>query len=328
MTSQLPGVDIVKYLMAYCVVAIHFRANCWESGADWFNYPLLFDWLIKLAVPFFFMSSGYLLQRKLDSITDKGKRRETIFKRCRRLCRMWLVWNIIYLPFIVYYFHYNDIPAVEAIKMYVKLMLLNGGIYGSIPLWYIYSLFWVTLIVAIAGNFRYYRRWLFAGFMLLSFLIWLDPHVDSVIVHKIQTYGEHTLGGGLSILAGMLLYSFRGYFKPVYYLLLILLSVSMKIYGDLPYIPQIGACGLFGLSMLFSFRSDRMDFLGLRKQSMWIYFTHMMVIAIYFKMLAAESYFASPWISFVMVEAAAGILAYGLYRLQQTSFGRPLGSLL
>ena len=158
MTSQLPGVDIVKYLMAYCVVAIHFRANYWEVDRDGFDYPFWFDWMIKLAVPFFFMVSGYLLQRKLDFIADKREQRKVVFQRCRRIARMWMLWNIIYVPLTVYYFYYYDVAPRDAVVLFIKMMLLNGGIYGAIPLWYLYSLLWVTLAIGINLRSGHYRR--------------------------------------------------------------------------------------------------------------------------------------------------------------------------
>ena len=46
--KELAGVDVIKYIMAYCVVAIHFRPN---YNSEW-QYPEIFEWY-KTSCTFF-----------------------------------------------------------------------------------------------------------------------------------------------------------------------------------------------------------------------------------------------------------------------------------
>lgn len=84
-TNHLPGVDLIKYIMSFGVVAIHFRVN---YNPDW-NYPFIFDWLIKLGVPFFFLTSGYLLQRKLETCVSTESSKIARLKAFKYF-RIWL----------------------------------------------------------------------------------------------------------------------------------------------------------------------------------------------------------------------------------------------
>ena len=61
------GIDVVKLLMALCVVAIHLTPFAMFGE----NVSFLFDKVLtRAAVPFFFCSSGFFLKMKLDRVTS------------------------------------------------------------------------------------------------------------------------------------------------------------------------------------------------------------------------------------------------------------------
>lgn len=327
-SSQLAGVDAVKYLMAFCVVAIHFRANYIEAGHEQFLYPVWFDWLIKLAVPFFFMATGFLLQRKLEVIDSVAERRRFMFERCRKVFKMWVLWNLIYLPLVVYYFFYFDYTLLEAVKFYVYMITLYGGVFCGFPLWYLYSLIFITLTVALLQPLHGYRYWLLAIFVVAIFVRWLSPAPENPVLRLNNRLIGYAYGGGLAFVGGMLVFSFRRRLNLLFYLAAIGLSLAMKYLGDLPYIPQVGALGLFGLSLVLSGRMGDVQLIGLRRQSMWIYFTHMIVIAFYFKVFDVQARIPDEWVNFALIELGACLLGYALYRIERTPLGRPLSGLI
>ena len=59
--EQYLSVDIVKFIMAILVVGIH----C--NGIGYGQYPHWLDFINKLAVPFFFVTTGFLIQRKISN---------------------------------------------------------------------------------------------------------------------------------------------------------------------------------------------------------------------------------------------------------------------
>lgn len=58
--KRVTAVDAFKLLFAYCVVAIH------TQFLSTFNHVIVLEMLFSMAVPFFFISSGYFFQSKLN----------------------------------------------------------------------------------------------------------------------------------------------------------------------------------------------------------------------------------------------------------------------
>ena len=58
--TQAVCVDLLKLIFAYCVVAIHTQAAN--------KAPLYLQFWTALAVPFFFVCSGYYFQIKLNAV--------------------------------------------------------------------------------------------------------------------------------------------------------------------------------------------------------------------------------------------------------------------
>ena len=52
----------MKYIMAYCVIAIHTTPL---KGIDNNTIYRLYEAAVSIAVPFFFLSTGYLIGRKI-----------------------------------------------------------------------------------------------------------------------------------------------------------------------------------------------------------------------------------------------------------------------
>lgn len=61
------GFDIIKLIAAVCVVAIHTQPLI---GLEDIVLFCLYDFIIRLAGPFFFMVSGFLLFSKFDDNFD------------------------------------------------------------------------------------------------------------------------------------------------------------------------------------------------------------------------------------------------------------------
>ena len=62
--KDIPGIDIFKFIMAFAVILIHFPP-VFDIGHE--IYPEVIRWLIRLAVPFFFIVSGYFAYKIINS---------------------------------------------------------------------------------------------------------------------------------------------------------------------------------------------------------------------------------------------------------------------
>lgn len=134
--KEYKGLDIMKFVMAIVVVAVHARP---EMAINSSVVRQIIDAIYSLAVPFFFMASGFLLFRKISlPLTEEGEQR--IKSYLARICRLYLVWTIIYLPLTIYGFYIDGLSPIKAGVVFLRNILLVGENYMSWPLWYLLAL--------------------------------------------------------------------------------------------------------------------------------------------------------------------------------------------
>lgn len=82
-------VDIMKFLLCLCVIALHAKAlDFLPTNVQYFIEKLIF----RVAVPYFFVASGFFLGRKLKMVDNSW---QTIRNYCTRLLKPFIVFSII-----------------------------------------------------------------------------------------------------------------------------------------------------------------------------------------------------------------------------------------
>lgn len=135
--KQYAAVDIAKYVSALLVVCIHTFP--FIDINQTFNTYFI-QTVCRLAVPFFFMISGFFLFRKMR---HEEEDKELLKKYIFRLLRLYAIWTVIYLPYTIY----NYVQAQSGwlgIFSYLRDLLFNGSYYH---LWFLPALMTGTLIV-------------------------------------------------------------------------------------------------------------------------------------------------------------------------------------
>lgn len=129
----------MKVLMAFVVVSIH--------TTDW---PLL--GIREVAVPFFFIVSGFFLMAKLtgDRKADLAAIREWTFK----ILKMYLIWTAIYLPFTVYGMVQDGLSWKQSLILFGRNLLLVGENFMSWPLWYLLAMIWSGVLAYVLRVLR------------------------------------------------------------------------------------------------------------------------------------------------------------------------------
>ena len=118
--QQYKSLDIAKITAAILVVAIHTQLLC---GTDAGYYLRCF---CRIAVPFFFVCSSYLFWSKNSSIK----------KYTKRILLLYLIWIILFLPYVVKTFFLNNQSIVNNVAMFVHSLVFHNTFHAS---WYLMS---------------------------------------------------------------------------------------------------------------------------------------------------------------------------------------------
>ena len=132
--------------MAICVVAIHTHPleDCTTIIVN-----NIYDSFVKMAVPFFFLSSGFLMAQKFDSFHTAQKNIATVKKYLLKIIKMYVVWTVVYLPIAVYHFVSSGTSALKAVLLYIRGFLFVGEQHNSWHLWYLLSTIYALVFILI-----------------------------------------------------------------------------------------------------------------------------------------------------------------------------------
>lgn len=145
--KQYNGVDLIKFLCAILVVMIHIPP--YDPGAgDCLAAELFQSCVTRVAVPFFFIASGFFLYRKCTYESFDWK---PISAYILKILRLYLIWTVIYLPFNILRIRWDAEGVSHGVKRYLKDLLFVG----SFPhLWYLVA----TMIGVCMVSFFLYKR--------------------------------------------------------------------------------------------------------------------------------------------------------------------------
>lgn len=169
---NLNVLDVMKLCMAAVVVAIHTNP---ENNLDWKQGKEAIRIIYTVAVPYFFMTSGFLLFKKaefpLQTKIDKSRVRNYVIK----IGRFYAIWTLLYLPMTIWGFAKEGTPFLKSVLIFVQNVLFVGENYSSWLLWYLLALIVAILIVYVCSSLR--LKWwhiLLFAILLHAFGLFLD----------------------------------------------------------------------------------------------------------------------------------------------------------
>ena len=298
MGIRFAGLDFMKFLMAFMVIAIH--------TTDW-----SIAHLTDAAVPFFFIVSGFLLFRKFSG--KKEEDLQTIKTWTWKVFRLYVVWSIVYLPFAVYGFHLDGLGLIQSVKIYLRNFLLVGENYLSWPLWYLLGLVWCGIIIYFLRKVNV-PLW---GMFLLGLFLYVAASVFSLDEVDAYTKLFKTTRNGLFV--GLLYVStgaivaerYEKLFIPSHKNSLVYGLIAVAFFSGLQFSnyflwPFALALFMFCLDWPFSFPSSSISpKLGLMSRT--IYLVHMLFAGLLIIVLGDK---LSPGFLFAMVSLLSLATAY------------------
>ena len=168
-------VDILRCAMNYMIVVLHawaaFQYVKW-SGIEFIAWDLICNHLMWLAIPAFFMISGYLLFQKFSMASWPNK----MIRRVKRLAIPYLAWNIFFVVFYLALAHF--VPRLGTRVASFGLDTVGGALSKIVsltvapidgPLWFLRVLFLFSLASPILWWFMRFGK----GFVLFGLtVIW------------------------------------------------------------------------------------------------------------------------------------------------------------
>lgn len=307
------GIDITKFIMSFAVIAIHAPEYLWPNDR---SYPWIIDWFIRLAVPFFFITSGFLTQERMDNMSDQDSCRVYLQGRAYKLIRIWGMWLFIYMPLALWNMSSMTNPIGQRLLDYVKDILLTGRSAYAQPLWFIYSMAIITWLWSLFERKRTHLWLLFIFFFVLSFLgVFNCKYIGNEYVNDVIVWG---FGGGMPIMGGALLYSYRNNIQLIFNytpITICCISLSLVLYiSKLPFYPMVGGLAVFILSY-YAKSIWKLDYWVLRKESMWIYYIHMYVIIASMVIFRYFAFSFNKWLVFIVISGITYGISIGITHL-------------
>lgn len=147
------SIDLFKFIFAILVVMIHTTPLMdFSETASWFFN----NTLCNLAVPFFFIVSGFLLFNKVKRLETQVEKQFAVKKYFVHILKMYLIWTVLWLPLKVLGWHTSGgIQSAEIID-YVIAFLLKGTTGDA--LWYLLALAFSVFIFSVVTKNGETRR--------------------------------------------------------------------------------------------------------------------------------------------------------------------------
>ena len=316
--KQYNGIDLMKFISALLVVMIHVAVlnpsmdQELSHKAQWINFGLN-NTLCRIAVPFYFVCSGFFLFRKMPGNTVDVDR---VKAYCYRICRLLGLWSVVL--FVGEQEHLWYLGATV-----VAVTLLSVLLYKGVRVKWLIALAGCLYLLGLLGEsyFRIIKPYVTTGKV---------GYVYGIYRYLVTNPRNGFYMGFIFVLMGYLFA--RGNIKMNRWISLVAFLTSMIcLVGEvflLNYGRERTACNMYisllpAVFFLFAFLSsvslkDRTIYGRLRIVGMLVYFIHMLVNALF--ILGAKLCYGIIHVDiyslrFPLVMAVTLGLAFGLERL-------------
>ncbi|MBS1572841.1 MAG: acyltransferase, partial [Bacteroidetes bacterium] len=158
---NLDIIDLAKFILSIFIMTIHIK-----TGLPTVVHDFLSNGIARVAVPFFFITSGYLYFKKKDSLTNKS-----ILKTLKRIFLFFLGWTIIYGIYFFFKQYINvENPLVREWMFLRRHIFLNP--YGH--LWFL-----PALMIGLTLSYIFYKLHLR-----------ITSYITAILLYIIGVFGD------------------------------------------------------------------------------------------------------------------------------------------
>ena len=142
--TKYNSIDLYKLIMAFCVVAIH---TCPLNNYKNEIVLAIYNSFVDIAVPFFFLASGFLLANKFQYPFDSDNNIQYIRNYLLRIIKLYVMWSLIYLPLAIWHYISTQTNVIKSVLSYIRGFVFIGEHYNSWPLWYLLSTIYALALI-------------------------------------------------------------------------------------------------------------------------------------------------------------------------------------
>ena len=172
------SIDLVKFIMSVCIIEYH----TWPYfGMENAIGKGLYYSFFALALPFFFISSGFFLANSLDDDFCSERNFKIVKTGMLRYLKLYLIWTAVYLPITVCHFVDTGTPVVRALLSFIRGVAVLGFNYNSWQMWYLLSTVYALLMIMVCMKYKLDRKYvLIIGVFALVMMLVFDYLRDSL----------------------------------------------------------------------------------------------------------------------------------------------------
>lgn len=138
------SIDVLKVVLAFLVIALHIFPVSKLSGWQGIISYEIANGITRIAVPIFFIISGYFLQNKLNNTVY-------LIKYAKRVLLLFVIWQLIYLPDLIRFYN---------LKWFSTTQLILKLIYGYWHLWYLLASVLGLGMLYVTRNYSIKVKWI------------------------------------------------------------------------------------------------------------------------------------------------------------------------
>lgn len=322
--EQFASIDVVKFIMSVCVIAIHTHAL--ESYKGYFVAKAV-NLIIWSAVPFFFMASGFLIYNKSNKLY-KGEKLKILELTIRKYFFSYIICSIAYLP--LSYKAYKGMEMKGAIIQYISDFLFLGQHRNDWIMWYLLSSIYAFFFCYILTRLNISREQIIYSvliIMLISYNIDVLTNVNSNMLNDkwrlvqnvflVTTQSGRVFRGMFFVPAGWLYAMGRnkngGVLNRGYMWILLAACAAGSIISESQYVTKniflsIFSVILFSIVVNLKFKINNKIALFFRSMSKAIYFSHMYVFVVLTRIVWGKRTFGMK--SFALVTISTCFLSF------------------
>ncbi len=319
------NLDLFKFIMAVVVIALHTEPL--KYCKDVFTISV-FNSLAGMAVPFFFLCSGYLLGIRMTREMSSEDDMIVLRQHNKKLLKLYVIWSVIYLPITIYHFATNQVRFINSLFWAFRGYVFVGEQYNSWHLWYLLSSIYVMMLTMILVRFKLLDKLLpiIVGFfsvlsVSVDWVMMMPKNSNNIVFDLVQKVCDFTIangrifGGFIYIPIGIIISKEvrkSSFFSSLSKIVIFLCALVTKCIVDsffLSFYLQIVISVVF-FSLVKDIRlSDNWIYPYLRQLSMMLYLIHMYVWTIYYMTVYGEkTYGVNSFVITSIITLAIGIM--------------------